>query len=588
MQHHPSTRQPATLTRCGALLALLALASPAVAQLPLGQPGTPPQGSPIPRVLPAPQPGAVPSAPGLTAPVQPGAVPGGTVAVRRASIVGATAYSDAQLNPLIAGIAGRTVPIARIEEARAAVLSRYRADGFTLTTVTATVDPSGDVRFSVIEGRIADVQLDGNIGPAGVQVLRFLRRLTEERPISNDTLERWLLLAQDVPGVTLQAILRPSTDDPGALTLVAQVSRQAVGGLLTVDNRAFRLTGPEQGLLVIEGNSFTQLGERTQVSLYHTNGNTQNFGQISTEAFIGSSGLRLRLYGGRGEAYPSDFLRDIGYQGFTTTYGTALIYPVIRERRQTLNAFLNLDFVDTDVRTNAGPTGNRIRTARDELRVGRLGAEYALSDIVLGGERPGLNYARLTLSQGLPFLGGTGNDNPTPGRVGSKYDFTKVTLELSRTQTLFSPWQGATVALRTRLLGQATPDVLPPAEKFFLGGTEINRGFYAGEVSGDNAITGSIELQLNTGFDVPVFGRVIPVTTQFYAFFDAGRTWENKRGDINAELSSEGIGARTNITRFTQFDIEGVIRNTRVPSGTAGVVHPLKGEAVYWRVLTRF
>ena len=574
----------------GALAVILAslLSQAAIAQPASGAPGTVPQGSPIPRVLPAPTPGALPAAPGLTAPVAPGTVPGGNVAIRRATVQGATAYPDARLAPLIGGLAGRTVPVARIEEARAAILSLYRGDGYALTTVTATVDPAGDVRFSVIEGRIAEVQLDGDIGPAGVQVLRFLRRLTEERPISNDTLERWLLLAQDVPGVTLQAILRPSADDPGALTLVAQVSRQALGGLFTLDNRAFRLTGPEQGLLVVDGNSFTQLGERTQVSLYRTNGSTQNFGQVSTEAFAGSSGLRVRLYGGYGEAYPSDVLRTIGYQGFTTTFGVAAIYPIIRQRQQTLNAFVNLDFINTEVRLNIGPNGERQRAARDDLRVGRIGAEYALSDVALGGERPGLNYARLIVSQGLPFLGGTGNDNPLPGRRGSKTDFTKVSVELSRTQTLFSPWSGASVALRARVLGQATADVLPPSEKFFLGGTEINRGFYAGEVSGDNVITGSIELQLNTGFDVPVFGRTVPVTTQFYAFFDAGRTWENRRGDINADLSSQGIGARTNITRYTQFDIEGVVRNTRLPSGTAGVVKPLKGEAVYWRVLTRF
>ena len=105
-----------------------------------------------------------------------------------------------RLAPLIAGLPGRAVPVARIEEARAAILSLYRGDGYALTTVTAIVDPAGDVRFSVVEGRIAEVQLDGDIGPAGVQVLRFLRRLTEQRPISNDALERWLLLAQDVPG----------------------------------------------------------------------------------------------------------------------------------------------------------------------------------------------------------------------------------------------------------------------------------------------------------------------------------------------------------------------------------------------------
>ena len=62
---------------------------------------------------------------------------------------------------------------------------------------------SGRLRFVVTEGRIASVKLDGDIGPAGTQVLRFLNRLTEKQPIDSVTLERYLLLAQDVPGVTL-------------------------------------------------------------------------------------------------------------------------------------------------------------------------------------------------------------------------------------------------------------------------------------------------------------------------------------------------------------------------------------------------
>ena len=90
-------------------------------------------------------------------------------------------------------------------------------------------------------------------------------------------MERWLLLAQEVPGVTLHAVLQPSLDDPGALTLVAQVQRQAVNGLITADNRAFRQTGPVEGLVVVDLNSFTQLGEQTELSIYHTDGNTQNF-----------------------------------------------------------------------------------------------------------------------------------------------------------------------------------------------------------------------------------------------------------------------------------------------------------------------
>jgi len=150
------------------------------------------------------------------------------------------------------------------------------------------------------------------------------------------------------------------------------------------------------------------------------------------------------------------------------------------------------------------------------------------------------------------------------------------------------PWSGASVALKARVVGQGSGDVLPPAEKFFLGGSEINRGFYSGEAAGDNAVDGSIELQLNTGIDLMLFGRTIPVTTQLYAFYDRGQTFENQRQDLNVRLSSEGIGARANLTRYTEFDVEGVIRNTRLPSGTSGVVRPLKADAAYWRILTRF
>jgi hemolysin activation/secretion protein len=545
-----------------------------------------PQGSPIPRILPPAPPNVAPGT-DLTAPATPSAAPAASVPVRNVVIVGATAFTDPQMRPLLSGLVGPAVPLAQIEQARAALVTLYRADGYVLTTVNAQVEPNGDLRFNIVEGRIVDVKLDGDIGPAGVQVLRFLNHLTEQQPIDNATMERWLLLAQDVPGVTLHAVLKPSADDPGALTLVAQVSRQAVNGLLTVDNRGFRQTGPQQGLLVFDANSFTQFGERTEASIYHTNGNTQNFGQASTDFFVGSSGLHVRIYGGYGEAYPSDFLRTIGYEGTTTTFGIAGIYPVIRSRQQTLNAIANLDAIETEIRTING-SGVEGRTSRDSLRVGRLAGEYALEDIVLGGDRSAVNFASLRVSQGMPFLGGTHNGNPLPARQGEKVDFTKVAVELTRTQTLFVPWQNASVALKVSLKGQGSGDVLPPSEKFFLGGSEINRGFYSGEVTGDNALAGSLELQLNTGLDLTLFGKAFPITAQFYAFYDRGETWENQRSDPNARLSSEGIGGRFNVTRYTEFDLEGVVRNTRLPSGTAGVVQPLKADAAYWRILARF
>jgi hemolysin activation/secretion protein len=503
-------------------------------------------------------------------------------------VEGSTAYPAPQLAAITAGLVGPAIPVARIEAARVALLNLYREDGYALTTVTATIDPRGALRFTVVEGRIADVKLEGDIGPAGVQVLRFLRHLTEARPIDTATLERWLLLAQDVPGITLRAVLQPSAADAGALTLVAQVEHKTLSGLLSVDNRAAPVTGTQQGLVMAEVDSVTQFGERSQVTLYHTNGNTQNFGQGSIEAFLGGSGLRLRVYGGYGEANPSDFLRAIGYNGTTGVVGAALTYPLIRARQQTLNVSVALDAINSTIRTNQGQGGSSIVTGKDDLRIVRLGGDYALQDGLLGDSRPAVNAASLRLSQGLPGLGASPNGSPTASRLNEKVDFTKVGIDLSRVQTLFQAWSNASVALKGRVLGQASGDVLPPAEKFFLGGAEFNRGYYSGEVTGDSALVLSAELQLNTGYDVPLFGRVFPINAQFYAFYDYGRAWQNQRLDANATLQSEGVGVRFTVTEYTEFNIEGVHRNTRFIGGSGPGVSPLKADALYWRAVTRF
>ena len=546
-----------------------------------------PQGSPIPRILP-PAPPVVAPETSLLRPAAPATAPAATVPIRSAVVTGATAFPAPQLQPYTANLVGPAISVARIEQARAALLSLYRTSGFVLTTVTAAVGPQGDLRFNVIEGRIAAVKLDGDIGPAGTQVLRFLNHLTEVTPIDNATIERWLLLAQDIPGISINAVLQPSLGDPGALTLVAQVRRQMFNGLLTVDNRAFRQTGPVESLLVLDANSFTEFGERTELSLYRTDANTQNFGQASTEFYAGDSGLKIRLSGGYGQAVPSDFLRTIGYRGNTTVFGLGAVYPLVRSRNQTLNVVAAFNGIDTATRTDSGPNGQSRRASYDALRIARLGFEYAVQDNVAGDSRPAVNFVGLRGSQGLNFLGSTGNDNLTPGRLNERVDFTKATAELSRTQTLFAPWTDASVALRAAVQGQVSNSVLPPSEKFFLGGSELNRGFYSGQVTGDNAIAWSLELQLNAGIDLTVFSAPVPVTAQFYLFYDRGQTFENQAIDPNARLSSVGLGGRFNITRFTEFDIEGVIRNTRLPVGTPGVVQPLKADAAYWRVLCRF
>jgi len=546
-----------------------------------------PQGSPIPRIMPPTPPGVSPE--GIELPPAGPAAPisGPPVRIVAVSVQGVTVYPATEIQGLTQGLTGPAVPFAQIDAVRQQILQRYRDDGYVLSTVSAEYDAaSGRLQYRITEGHIASVKLDGDIGPAGVQVLRFLNRLTEEPVIDAATLERYLLLAQDVPGVTLHAVLQPSTDQPGALTLVAQVSRQAVSGLMATDNRASPLTGPIETLAGVALNSFSEYGEKTEVSVYHAWPNSQTFGQASVETFVGSSGLKVQIYGGAGETVPTGPLSAINYDGVTQVFGAKASYPVIRSRQQTLNTWLAFDGIESTINSSLGGGGV---TSYDSLRVARLGADYALSDLWAGNDRPAVDGISARISKGMDILGATTNGQSlTAPRSGEQTNFLKFNFQLSRTQTLWYPWQGASVALMGLLAGQWTNSILPPSEQFYLGGAQFTRGYYSGEVAGDKALATTAELQLNTGIDLSHVGLATEVNSQFYVFYDWGEVWQNQASTLAPRLASTGGGVRIQATRYVEVDFEGLARLNRYPNGMGAGISALNGGALYWRVLTHF
>ena len=580
----PPHRQRITGVAVGSILLAALAALPAVAQTPSKGP---PQGSPINRIAPAP-PAHV--EPGLTtpqsAPLQ-NLAPNTARRVVSVAVEGSTLLSADQTTASTQGLVGPTTPTSMIEAARLTLLKLYRDRLYPLVTVSATLTADGKLRYIITEGRIAEVQLDGDIGPAGIKVLEFLQNLVKPGPVSAGELERALLLAQDVPGVSLQTVLRPSESEPGALTLVARVVRSALSGYIAADNRSDRTTGPEQALAVLGVNSMSAFGERTEFSLFRSLLNpTQIFGQAAFETFIGSSGLKLRAYAGEGDTQPLGTLRTTGYDGKTLVGGLQASYPIIYTRQQKLSVTGIFDALQSIVTTSSG--GAVTIASKDSLRILRVGADYALQDVWLGTSRPAINQISVRISRGIDGLGSSHTGSQTLGRVGSNVEFTKIIAELSRTQTLFAPWENATVGLFFSIGGQRSRDVIPSAEKYYLGGLRITRGFFSGEVTGDNALASTAELQLNTGVQGDLFSKSYNVGLQFYTFYDWGESWENRALDASKRLASFGLGLRASITPSLELDIEGVSRLTRQVDGAAGTVKPLPSKVFYWRVLNRF
>jgi hemolysin activation/secretion protein len=150
------------------------------------------------------------------------------------AVTGNTAVSNDAVTQLVAGLAWRTASPVDIEETRTAILTEYHNRGYHLVSVTAIDRANGTavvVEFALQQGRVAQLRLDRDICPVGVRVLRFLNGAMPGEIATTTRLGLALLLANDVPGVTLRAMLRPMEGDgAGDRELVAEVTRRPISG----------------------------------------------------------------------------------------------------------------------------------------------------------------------------------------------------------------------------------------------------------------------------------------------------------------------------------------------------------------------
>jgi hemolysin activation/secretion protein len=565
--------------------AFLLHASGALAQAP-GAGVVAPPASPIPSIQPGQQPTVKPPPvlqPEPEAPVEAGP----PVHVTAVSIEGATVYPPDALRALVGGLEGATVPRGDIADAVRSVQTKYRNDGYFLTVVRGVLEPVANgarLRVIVIEGYISSVKIDGDAGPVEVLIYNYLNHLTQLRPTRNADLERYALLAQNVPGVTVRIVLRAARDEPGAIEVVAQVERKALDAVVVDDNRGPETAGPNELLMGVGANSFTSAGERTQLFLFNSPFNKgQIFGQASLDGFVGSEGLKVGTYVGYSIAEPGDVLAPIGYKSRLLLVGGSASYPVIRTRplSLSLNGALDVKEAEIDLR---GMDGDHHRASNEHLVVARLGETLELQDDLLGAGHAAADSLAVTVHHGLQQMFGLSN-GPSPARPGENNNFTKATTEIIRVQSL-AAWGTKSLALKIAFAGQWTANILPPSEKYFLGGQQYGRGFFSGEVTGDRAAAGTLELQLNDSAIFAHFGQTVELGLQYYGFYDIGQTYASTRSDLNEHIESAGLGVRVNIQPRVALELEGVDRFTRRPAATTGSVMP--ELAIYFRVLLRY
>jgi hemolysin activation/secretion protein len=456
-------------------------------------------------------------------------------------IAGAVSLPPENFRPLYANLIGKTVALSDILDVADAIEKEYRAAGFVL--VRAYVPPQhvkdGIFTIRIAEGYVARTSVEGGSAETRALVKAYLEPVLRDKPLRLHTIERALLIANDIPGVQATGVLRPASDAPGASDLVVTINSPTVTGSLGTNNRGSHLSG----LWTVTGTAAyndilgnDQLTANATVDPIHA---YQYGGQLKYAMAIGDDGLVGSIFGAASHGAPSGSLGAIDVRTDSWAVGPRLTYPLIRTRDETLS--LDGGFTVQDAHVDI--LGSKI--SHDQWRVADIAITYLRNDFLAGNWSASIDAA-----QGLPILGATSNHSPDLS-LGGRTTFTKLTGVVHYTAPLFDAFSFAATAQ-----GQFAFNPLIEGEQILFGGTNIGRGYEPGAITGDRGVGGSAELR----YDTRVFNDYYIQDLQPYIYLDGARTWDIARpqeaGLLQQSIASTGAGVRFFFPENIYADLE--------------------------------
>lgn len=518
--------------------AFLPVFSAQAQHLPSGaEPGRAPSLPVVPQAAPEGQSIAVPKAPPLQAPKGAETF---SFTLNAVEIEGATAFSADDLKSLYASLLGKTVTVADMFKVANDLEIRYRTAGYVTTRVIVpgqTID-GGRFRIRVIEGFISDIAYPDDIGPAKEAVALLLAPLRGVKPINVADIERQLLLANDLPGLSVKATLEPSPTEVGGSVIVVHNDRKAFDASLTFDNRDTPYVGSDEWTANVAWNAFGSRADRLALTAKVSSPLDREW-LVSGgyQALLTSGGLTFNLLSSFSRSNPGEELDPLQVHSRVLSEQGTLTYPIIRSRLENLHVFGEFEF--RDVVTNLG----HIAFNRDNLRILRAGLDYDRSD-----GWGGVSAVRATIHQGLDILQATPQGSPLASRADGRADYTKFTASITRIQNL--PDDLSILATAT---GQISTVPLLASEQLALGGPGFARAYDDGEISGDKGWAGSLELRYSAALP-----KIVPNGAQFYVYFDGGQVWSESKAPLldGSTLTSLGGGVRINPLDYLNAGLE--------------------------------
>lgn len=453
--------------------------------------------------------------------------------VKRIAVEGATYFPAAEVAAIFAPLEGRKIVLDDLRKAAATLEDRYRTQGFFLTRVFVPPQQvkDGVLTVRVVEGYVSNVFVDAPDEGTRRKLAKFMQPVVGERPVSLATVERQLLIVNDLPGIAGAGVLRQGAE-LGQSELALSVTERPPTYTLSVNNSGSNALGPWTfGANATLNRPFDRVGA-LDVGISGAGENLKELRSLSARYAepIGHAGTIVSLGGLIALAKPGGPVAALDIDGQVTSFALRARHPLIRTRATSL-------FID------AGLSANRSRTEAANVRI--ILDKTVVGELALvlqqNGWLGGATNVTASLFRGLPWLGSMDEDASLPSVANFDPDFTRLAFNAQRVQPL-APRLSALLGVQ----GQYTGDTLLSGELISFGGMSIGRGYDPSVVAGDRGIGGVAELR----YDVGLPEQPNLTSLQLYGFIDRATVTTLSNGALpksDSTIGSYGIGARAGL-----------------------------------------
>lgn len=452
--------------------------------------------------------------------------------LRSVEVQGNKTIRTDNLSPIWAANIGKFISLADAFQFAAAITAKYRDAGYVLSqAIVAKQDlavTGADLQITVVEGYIAQITIDDS--PAVQSALApYAASITAERPTQLATLERNLLLLNELPGLSARANLKGSATY-GASDLALSLAHDSAEFSLAAHNRTSDALGSVRVEAMADFRDTLMSFDRHTVRLISSLNERLAYAGYNGEVPAGASGLKLNWNASNSKSEPKVNI-PFNIDSESTTFGLGMAYPVVRSRAANLDVRLR---VDASNNSSSEPF-----ETEDKIRAVRVGATWDLAD-----DFGGVTILDVEVAQGLSGLGASEKNDPMLSRNGlGTPDFTKESMYLARLQTLGGPW-----SLLIAGTGQYSRDVLVTSEQFGLGGDLFLRAYDPSEIVGDYGYAGKAELRANVG--------VSGFQSTIYAYQDIGKVFYRTTDTSSQSILSTGLGIRFTVAQRIRGYVE--------------------------------